>query len=323
MSQNNSAPPANVVRPVISPINNLAVLPRRRFVTAMSQNNSAPPANVVRPVISPINNSNSSTDRQDEPREGGAAAAEGGDGDLRLGEGLPHAPPQPPPPLPSGNDFPSLLTCPILQEPPARPVTFMGHRQSFEHSQLWRYIQSNRTRVKHPTTRERVSRVSAIGRIALVTDRDRTRILQERLALGLGPNEDAPMSRDEYASYLRAMGPNTLAPPPPSESNDETQPNNINIQANNVPMNISANDNFPSRLICPITLNPPANARSFTSNSDQLFEYSALYRMIAIRGTLSAARFVFHPLTRERIRRDRALNCVNVVSPAMTSILCT
>ena len=191
----------------------------------MSQNNSA--ADVVRPIISPINNSDSSTDRQDDPPPNGDSLPQ------------PPVPPQPPenrdenlaqPPLPSGNDFPSILTCPISQEPPARPVTFLGHRQVFEHSQLWRYIKSSATSVRHPTTRRQVDRVSAIGRIALVSDPDRSRILQERIALGLGPEEDDPLSSDERTSYVNAMGHSTLPPPPPSESNNNTQQNAIRMR---------------------------------------------------------------------------------------------
>ena len=285
----------------------------------MSQNNSA--TDVVRPIISPINNSDSSTDRQgqDDPPPNGDSLPQ------------PPVPPQPPenpdenpaqPPAPIGNDFPSILTCPISQEPPARPVTFLGHRQVFEHSHLWRYIKSVGTRVKHPTTRQRVERVSAIGQIALASDPDRSRILQERIAMGLGPEEDDPLSSDERTSYFNAMGHSTLPPPPASQSNNNTQPNpnRTNIQANVVPRNISS-ANFPNRLICPITMNPPADARSFTSDSDQLFEYSAIYRMIATRGTLASARFVFHPLTREKIRRDLALEHVHPVCSAMQSML--
>ena len=65
-------------------------------------------------------------------------------------------------------------------------------------------------------------------------------------------------------------------------------------------------EDFPSMHICPIVGEPPVDAVTFL-DSPQAFEYSAIFRFIAIRGTLLAVRNITHPISQQTIRRDQAL----------------
>ena len=84
---------------------------------------------------------------------------------------------------------------------------------------------------------------------------------------------------------------------------------------------------IPSQHMCPLTREPPFDAVHFdvppdgasvtTAANQQVYERSALFRCIATQGTLSAFRNIFHPLTRARIARTRALSYVLPVSSSL------
>ena len=60
---------------------------------------------------------------------------------------------------------------------------------------------------------------------------------------------------------------------------------------------------------------------SVTSANQQVYDRSALFRCIATQDTLSAFRNIFHPLTRARIARTRALSYVLPVSSSLLATL--
>ena len=82
-------------------------------------------------------------------------------------------------------------------------------------------------------------------------------------------------------------------------------------------------DDFPSALICPINKEPPAVPVTFDvpdkqgNTSNQVFEYSALYRTIANQGVLTAFRNVRHTINGAWVRRDEALPLISEVSPEL------
>ena len=87
---------------------------------------------------------------------------------------------------------------------------------------------------------------------------------------------------------------------------------------------------IPSQHMCPLTREPPFDAVHFdvpdgasvtTAANQQVYERSALFRCIATQGTLSAFRNIFHPLTRARIARTRALSYVLPVSSSLLATL--
>ena len=87
---------------------------------------------------------------------------------------------------------------------------------------------------------------------------------------------------------------------------------------------------IPSQHMCPLTREPPFDAVHFdvpdgasvtTAANQQVYERSALFRCIATQGTLSAFRNIFHPLTRTRIARTRALSYVLPVSSSLLATL--
>ena len=79
-------------------------------------------------------------------------------------------------------------------------------------------------------------------------------------------------------------------------------------------------DDFPSRLVCPISQEPPARGVTYMT-SNQAFEYSSMYRHIAVRGNGAAWMNAFHPITREQTRRDLALSEVRDVSASDQTLM--
>lgn len=104
--------------------------------------------------------------------------------------------------------------------------------------------------------------------------------------------------------------------------------------ATNVPYTRNTNNDnhelalFPSYFICPITQQPPVRGVTFDipeyvvqSRCPQVFEYSAIYRYIAIQGVYHARRYVSHPITRKSVRRDEALLFVHDVDTESQEII--
>ena len=93
--------------------------------------------------------------------------------------------------------------------------------------------------------------------------------------------------------------------------------------------NNDTSDNIPSQHLCPIIQEPPFDAVHFdvptangaTIRNQQVYERSALYRFIATPGTLRAFRKIIHPFTRAPIARNRALEFVRPVDPALQETL--
>ena len=77
---------------------------------------------------------------------------------------------------------------------------------------------------------------------------------------------------------------------------------------------------FSDQLLDPVSGEPPRNAYTFNIPNDegeisgQVFSYITLFRLIGTPGEGDAKYFVYHPITRERIRRDKALASVLPVS---------
>ena len=86
----------------------------------------------------------------------------------------------------------------------------------------------------------------------------------------------------------------------------------------------TANNEFPSTHLCPFLINePPIQGAYFDipgangELSQQVFEYSRLYRYIATLGTGRCFRSVRHPLNGGLVRRQEALPLVRRVSPEL------
>ena len=79
-------------------------------------------------------------------------------------------------------------------------------------------------------------------------------------------------------------------------------------------------NSFSSMYECPITQEPPAVGATFM-NHEQVFEYSALYRLIATTGDLRAYRYVLHPTSRESVLRVNALNEVHHIGHELQAII--
>ena len=77
---------------------------------------------------------------------------------------------------------------------------------------------------------------------------------------------------------------------------------------------------FSDQLLDPVSGEPPRKAYTFNVPNDegeisgQVFSYITLFRLIGTPGEDDAKYFVYHPITRERIRRDQALAFVLPVS---------
>ena len=93
------------------------------------------------------------------------------------------------------------------------------------------------------------------------------------------------------------------------------------IAADAAPANPSPDDGFSDLYICPITQEPPVHGVTFLRQSGQVFERTALCRLIATPGTGLSFRNVYHPTTQETVRRDLALAQVNEISPAIQDII--
>ena len=82
-----------------------------------------------------------------------------------------------------------------------------------------------------------------------------------------------------------------------------------------------ADPEFPQYLICPYTNTPPSDGVYIEDNNlpasapRYVFERSALYRAASISLTGNGARYWFHPITRQAIRRDRVMDRARDVSP--------
>ena len=80
--------------------------------------------------------------------------------------------------------------------------------------------------------------------------------------------------------------------------------------------------NFPSGKTCPITFHPPAQGVRFTVPddngfiSDQVFEYSALFRMIfhPFGASSRSQKYVRHPLTSAKVLRHQGLSYFEMVT---------
>lgn len=107
----------------------------------------------------------------------------------------------------SDSDFPSMYTCPIVQEPPAQGATFLQHSsQVFEYSALYRHIatrgalRSMRT-VRHPITNERIGRSVALEEVRNVSSQVQTILTRERVRRGLSPHDPNPISEEDVQTY--------------------------------------------------------------------------------------------------------------------------
>ncbi len=79
-------------------------------------------------------------------------------------------------------------------------------------------------------------------------------------------------------------------------------------------------NSFSSMYECPITQEPPAVGATFMIH-EQVFEYSALYRLIATTGDLRAYRYVLHPTSQESVLRVNALNEVHHIAHELQAII--
>lgn len=87
-------------------------------------------------------------------------------------------------------------------------------------------------------------------------------------------------------------------------------------------------DDFPSTYLCPFLFNePPVRGVYFDVRGDdgqlseQIFEYSRIYRYIASLGTLSVFRSVRHPINQALVLRTEALDLVRSVPDEIQVIL--
>jgi len=92
-------------------------------------------------------------------------------------------------------------------------------------------------------------------------------------------------------------------------SNDGTAPSNGEADRPVAPAE-DPDPEYPSTLFCAISQLPPLRPVYFMDNGPSVFDYVTIYRHIAHRGDGRAKNYVFHPLTRQRMRRDLALQQV-------------
>ncbi len=71
---------------------------------------------------------------------------------------------------------------------------------------------------------------------------------------------------------------------------------------------------------CPITQEPSAVGTTFM-NHEQVFEYSALYCVIATTGYLTVYRHVLHPTSCESVLRVNAINQVHPIAHELQTII--
>lgn len=106
--------------------------------------------------------------------------------------------------------FPSIDTCPLVQEPPADGVTFMNSDQAFERSAIFRHIGTRGSgaayrSVLHPTTRESMGREEALATVRPLPDERRAACAQERRRLGLSVDDENPINDADRQRYERTM----------------------------------------------------------------------------------------------------------------------
>ena len=108
-----------------------------------------------------------------------------------------------------------------------------------------------------------------------------------------GNSNPVTPSNESMTNRTNSEGSESSGIPPPQNETTNNQLTSVSDAS------VAGQNNYEplsSSHFCPIVQDPPAQGAAFLQHP-QIFEYSAIYRHIAISGVLTSVRTVRHPLT--------------------------